>query len=351
MQHTNTVEKLPTSRETRNRTSGTPRILLCLDRSELSETILSYAVTLTRAVAGSLTLMHVVESPCDASSNVHDVLVWELKRHKARQYLDQLLKRIGNLDVPATLQIGEGKAAEQILGFIRQNPVDFVILSSHGTHGLAEWSLSSTAAKVVGRTHSSFIIVPATPMYQHAGMETSIRRILVPLDDSLASQACLPIAIRIARHKDAELILMHAIEPATFTHLPGMSRTDLKIVDDASNILESTARKYFNQIAERLRNDGLRVSVVIEPNSNPIALISKTITDMDVDFIAMSAHGSSGSEEYPLARTSAHMASHTPVPLLIVQDLEKEKIAKALIRRRYDRVPSRNSKPVTEETG
>ena len=173
---------------------------------------------------------------------------------------------------------------------------------------------------------------------------------MVPLDDSLASQACLPIAVRIARQQDAELILLHAIEPAGFNQLPGISDADRKVIDTAALILQSAARKHFDQIAARLQNEGLRVSVVVRSNSNPIALMSEIISSMNVDFIAMTAHGSSGSEEYPLSRTSAHMASHTPVPLLIVQDLEMEQITRALKKRRYDRAPLRCSKSAEDNT-
>lgn len=331
--------------EARFETTQTPNILLCLDRSELSETILAYAVMLTQSLAGTLTLMHVIESSCDVNSNSHDVLMWELKQHEAQRYMDQVLDRIGRLNISANMQIEQGKAAEQILGYTRQHPVDFVILASHGTHGLAEWSLSSTAAKIIGRTHSSFVVVPATPNYQHAELEPCIGRILIPLDDSLSSQASLPIAIRIARQQNAELVLAHAIEPVSFTQLPGMPYADREIINAASAVLKSAAQNYFEQMALRLQNEGLKVSVIVKPSPNPIKLISETIASMNIDFIVMSAHGSSRSDEYPLARTSAHMTSHTPVPLLIVQDLEKDQILKALKKRRFDRAPLRSSKP------
>jgi nucleotide-binding universal stress UspA family protein len=346
MEHTIPNEDLSGSIET----ARTPSILLCLDRSELSETILSYAVMLTRALAGSLTLMHVVDSSCHVDSHSHDVLMWELKRHEARQYMGQILERIGRLKISANLQIEEGKAAEQILSYLRQNPVEYIILASHGTHGLAEWGISSTAAKITGRTHSSFVVVPATAIHEHAELEPRIRRILVPLDDSLSSQASLPIAVRIARQQNAELILAHAIEPFSFNQFPGMSHADRKIINATTSILESAARNYFDQISQRLQNEGLKVSVVVRPSTDPIALITEIIASMNIDFIVMSAHGSSGSEDYPLARTSAHMASHTPVPLLIVQDLEKEQISRALKKRRFERAPLRCSKSTAEDT-
>ncbi|MBW2245228.1 MAG: universal stress protein, partial [Deltaproteobacteria bacterium] len=55
--------------------AGMSRVLVCLDRSELSETVLSYAVMLARAIGGSLTLMNIAESSGDITSDSHDALV------------------------------------------------------------------------------------------------------------------------------------------------------------------------------------------------------------------------------------------------------------------------------------
>ncbi len=326
------------------------QILVCLDRSELSESVLSYAVMLARAASGSLTLMNVVESSGDITSESHDALVWELKRHEARQYMGQLLERIRRLGILVDIQIEEGRAAEQILGFIRQHPVDFLILASHGSHGLAEWSLSSTATKIISRTNSSFIIVPATPIYQHAEQASCVRRILVPLDDSPRSLAALPLAVRIAKQQHAELILAHAIEPASFHHYSGVRHTDHEILDAASSVLESVAQDYFRQIAARLKGEGIEVSVIVTPSPSAVELMYEIVASRNIDFIAMSAHGSSGSEQFPFARTSAHLISHAPVPLLVVQDLDREQMSRCLCKRRYDRAPLKRGKSTVDDT-
>ncbi|GMQ95683.1 MAG: universal stress protein [Gammaproteobacteria bacterium] len=319
--------------------TATSRVLVCLDRSELSESVLSYAVMLARAAGGSLTLLNVVESSGDITSESHDALVWELKRHEARQYMGQLLERIRRLDIPVDIRIEEGRPAEQILGFVRQHPVDFLILASHGAHGLAEWSLSSTAAKIISRTHSSLAIVPATPVYQHPEQATCVRRILVPLDDSPRSLAALPLAVRIARQQHAELILAHAVEPASFHHYSAVAPADREILDSASSILESVAQNYFRQVAARLKGEGIEVSVIVIPSPSPAELIYEIVASRNIDFIAMTAHGSSASEQFSFARTAAHLISHAPVPLLVIQDLDRQQMSRCLCKRRYDSAP------------
>jgi hypothetical protein len=44
------------------------------------------------------------------------------------------------------------------------------------------------------------------------------------------------------------------------------------------------------------------------------------------------------------------MASHTPVPLLIIQDLGREQISRAMQKRRYDSAPLKCSESAFDDT-
>jgi nucleotide-binding universal stress UspA family protein len=156
--------------------------------------------------------------------------------------------------------------------------------------------------------------------------------------------------VRIARQQHAELILAHAIEPASFHHYSGVSPSDREILDAASSLLESVAENYFHQVAARLKGEGIKVSLIVTPNPSAVELIYEIVASRNIDFIAMSAHGSSGSEQFPFARTSAHLISHAPVPLLMVQDLDREQMSRCLCKRRYDSAPLKRGKSTVDDT-
>lgn len=323
-------------------------ILVCLDRSALGETVLSYAVTLARATNGSLTLVNVVESPDNIASEGHDALVWELRRSEARQYMKQLVERIGRFGINVDLRIEEGRPAERLLATARQQNIEFVVLASHGSHGLGEWNLSSTTAKVVSRTHSSFFVVPATPGYQDT--ETRIRRILVPLDGSMRASSALPLAERIAKQCDAEILLIHAIETTDLTSFSGISSSDRSLVNCAAKVVASAARNHFSQVAARIRADSIDASVIAMPASSPLDLIYDTIVNEDIDLIVVAAHGLSGNKQFPLGRTSEHLVSHAPVPLLVVQDLNRDQMSRCMRRRRFDTAPLKLGESTVNDT-
>jgi nucleotide-binding universal stress UspA family protein len=98
-----------------------------------------------------------------------------------------------------------------------------------------------------------------------------------------------------------------------------------------------------------LKGEGIEVSVIVTPSPSAVELIYEIVASRNIDFVAMSAHGSSGSEQFPFARTAAHLISHAPVPLLVVQDLDRKQMSRCLRKRRYDRAPLKRGKSTVDD--
>src|SRR5690349_1014267 len=74
---------------------GIRHVLVCLDRSPLSEVCLPYAVCISKTFGSALTLLHVLEARHERSgprSGPHstDALRWEISRREATDYLERL---------------------------------------------------------------------------------------------------------------------------------------------------------------------------------------------------------------------------------------------------------------------
>ena len=92
--------------------------------------------------------------------------------------------------------------------------------------------------------------------------------------------------MRIARQKGAELVLAHAIEPASFHHYPGLAHADRETVDAASSVLKSVAQNYFRQVAARLKSEGIKVSIVVSPRPSAIEFIYEIVASRNIDLLA-----------------------------------------------------------------
>ena len=110
-----------------------------------------------------MTLLRVLERPAisNATSHHHDAVDWEMRRAEAQSQLSRIERDLKAKGLTSTVELLEGRPAEQIINFARAQHCDLVVLSSHGEGGLTGWALSSTALMVVARTHGSLLVVPA----------------------------------------------------------------------------------------------------------------------------------------------------------------------------------------------
>ena len=138
-------------------------VLVPLDGSPLAECALPWAVAVAQALSARVTLLRVLEKPAlsIATSHHHDAVDWQMRRAEAQGQLARIDRELKARELTSAIELLEGRPAEQIIHFARAQQVDLIVLSSHGEGGLTGWVLSSTALKVVARTHSSILVVPA----------------------------------------------------------------------------------------------------------------------------------------------------------------------------------------------
>jgi nucleotide-binding universal stress UspA family protein len=154
-------------------------VLVPLDRSELAEAALDYAVDLVEPY-GVLTLLTVIESPrygrrdpygpidirlsdVTLATNMmsyvpteYEQVAWE----QVRDYLDQAARRIQKPGLVVDSQIRGGNPAACILEMAQARRVDAIVMSTHGRSGLSRWMLGSVAQKVLCAASCPVFLVP-----------------------------------------------------------------------------------------------------------------------------------------------------------------------------------------------
>jgi nucleotide-binding universal stress UspA family protein len=139
-------------------------------------------------------------------------------------------------------------------------------------------------------------------------------KILVPLDGSKFSESIIPIARGLTSdHKgELDLILMTVIEP--FRNQPFRLGDDWN--DKMKGEAEKAARNYLDQLAEKLKSDGINAQVVIR-DGDPAQAIMDFATKSGVDLIVMSTHGRSGISRLVFGSVADRIIHHSIVPVLI----------------------------------
>ncbi len=138
--------------------SATPAVLLPVDGSAFSEAALPHALTLVRALAGSLVLLRVVvpslgyyPDPLLGQPYVSDVgerLIDDGEK-EAKQYVTDLAGRLAAEGLAVTHVVRVGFPSETILDEAKTAGAQLIVMATHGRTGLREMLLGSVALDVV----------------------------------------------------------------------------------------------------------------------------------------------------------------------------------------------------------
>ncbi len=136
------------------------------------------------------------------------------------------------------------------------------------------------------------------------------QKILVALENSRADEALLPHIVELAKLHDSELVLVHVADGFVARNYDQLKLAESQEMKDDRAYLESSAQK--------LRNQGLKVSTLLELG-DPGEGILKAAQDRQCDLIAMTAHGHRLLGDL-LFGSAIHTVRHkAEVPVLLVR--------------------------------
>lgn len=298
------------------------KILVPLDESLLSESVLPHVIAVAAASKGEVILLHVMEEKRSEQDVKPDVLDRQLRKAEAQAYLEGVAQRLRQNGVEATGMVREGKPAQQIVRFLHEEKCDLVILASHGQSGLERWNLSGVAQKVIQGAKTSFLLVRA---YQAVTREPRIgyRQILLALDGSPRAEIGLIPATTIAGFWNAELLLAHVVlRPQLFAHGP-VTPEDEALSQRLIERNLAAAADYLAQVQTHL---GIRSQVRLRVSDNVLDAFRKINEEDEVDLLVFTAHGQ-GCDRGRLYGGLVNMClSYGCVDMLVLQDLEPDDI-------------------------
>jgi universal stress protein A len=144
-----------------------------------------------------------------------------------------------------------------------------------------------------------------------------IQKILCPVDFSDCSEHALQYAVAFAQAHQAELHVLHVMEPAAYgAEMEGLSAGVLK------EITESAAAR-LNELTERVRK---QCPTVAQHSATGAAFVEiiKQAREQDVDLIVMGTHGRTGLAHVLIGSCAERVVRKAPCPVLTVKHPEHE---------------------------
>lgn len=303
-------------------------ILVPLDGSELAECTLPHAAALAQALDCRITLLHVLDRQSREGNRVHciDPLDWAFCKAEARAYLDEVEAQLQGTELQTETVLLEGRSAENIVQFARGQNVDLVVISTHGQSGLSGWNVSQVVQKVLMRAHRSIMLVRA---YQSTSTaldrleNQGYRRLLLLLDGSQRAEHALPLASKLAQDFAATLVVAHAIcRPEMPRHLP-LAPQDQQLIEQLTERNEKMIGQYFQKLRSQLPDD-TEYHVIV--GDDVVSTLHELAETEAIDLVLLTAHGYSGSTDWPYGSVATSFILYSNKPLLIIQDLAPDEL-------------------------
>ncbi|WGL17112.1 universal stress protein [Microbulbifer bruguierae] len=299
-------------------------ILIPLDSSSLAEEAIAHAVSIARQSGADIHLLHVQKSSSHSDDHCTDPVDWRLRRAEIRSYLNSLTEQIVAQDIQVTVNIVEGRPAEQIVEYCEKYGIDLIVITAYGKGGISRFDFGSTAQKVFTGSGRSFLIV--RPGERPASQEsTSYRRILVSMDGSPRSEWVACKVASLMRGQEVEIILLQVIAVPEMPRRMPVTREEHATREKFVESNRRAAEAYLEEIANQLKN-GIKVRPRLLVSQNVAERIYATAAEEGVDLIAMSAHDwQTGAQQ--VTGTLCHtVMCHSSQPVLVFQDMPESQL-------------------------
>ncbi|MDW7753745.1 MAG: universal stress protein [Brevefilum sp.] len=298
-------------------------ILLPLDGSSLAERVLPHAVALSEAFNSKLTLLRVIHKGNEEEqNNIINPMAWQIKKAEAEAYLKSVQNRLAEIDLDSDIKILEGNPAQQIIEFARNEDVELIILSSHGSSGVSAWNINSTVQKVLLRAFVPVMIIRAYEEEIGTLIGLKYQRLFLPLDGSKRAECILPMAKSICSAQDSKVFLTHIIEEPRLPRQTPVSDEVKSIIEQLKGLNFKEANTYLAQLKEQFEPE--RVETIIESSEKPSITMHNIIDREQIDLVMLSAHGYSGESRWPYGKIALSFIVYGTTPLIIMQDLSHE---------------------------
>lgn len=292
-------------------------ILVPLDGSELAEQALPVGASLARKAGATLHLVSVHEPmPVTPMPPEMPALPFDLEegvRAELAEYLESVaaVARAG-LTTPVTTSVPTGPAAVALCDYVESQPVDLVVMTTHGRGGLSRWWLGSVADRMLRRLEVPALLLHPRDLPQ----PTEFPRIVVALDGEI-EEPVMTAALALADSTPAtRYILTRVVEPgipvltalaARPAHLPPLW-TERRAVE---------ARSYLARLADQLRTCGRDVTSQVLVGRGVAAQVLELAGAFGADCVVVGTHGARGMERVLLGSVADKIVRGAEVPVLV----------------------------------
>lgn len=287
------------------------RVMAATDFSPTADACVRWA-SRRLAPMEELVLIHVLEAPMlprFAARGEQSVADLAVLRQEARAKLAALAATLDGTKV--TTEIVDGPPYTAICQLAMETDTDLVVVGPHGErHAASRW-FGTTADRIVRSTR-----VPVLVGVRGARLP---RRIVAAVDDSDMTATVLSWANRLAEHWEAEVLVVHVLSNAVFSHMMSMASATAR--DEAA--AEFEVREELHGEAVRWLQSAMKSGLPRERvdadvvHGNPGEEILRSLRRWRGDLLVVGQHGAGRARAPLLGGTVRALLHAAACPVLV----------------------------------
>ena len=298
------------------------RLLVCLDQSEMDETLIKAAAEYaTFGTADNIYFVTVVKSleVPDAVEKDYSNLILPLDEKIKGQMHDSIKKAFADISCDFHFDVLEGDPTHQIIHWAQVKEIDLIILGKKQFH----IGKGVTARNIVNIIHSSVLFVTKNSKIEP-------KSILVPTDFSKASHLAIQKAVEIAEVVNASITCLHTYEVPTGFHATG------KTYDEFAAIMLHHSQDDFKEFVddENLSVSELKAEYLLDKHGQPDRLVSEFASSHHFDLVVFGSKCRTALSSVLLGSVATKLVqADFQVPILVVKAKEDNlKLIDAILR-------------------
>ena len=289
-------------------------ILVPVDFSEPSKKAVTYGLTLAGQFNANLILAHIVPEST-ALMYAFPTRLPEIEDEQyanARREIDNLAPAEHSAKLNLRTIVKIGNIEKDLLGIVRDEEIDLVVMGTHGRRYLGRWFIGSVTEHMLRNVPVPVLTVSHIEAEKHAIGLVSLKRILYATDLSQSSSIGMRYAIELARGTGAQLTVMHVVDdedrmlwgPALIAHL------------DRAKLLEEWRHKLDDFIKREGVPDIAIEALMVE--GKPFRKIAKYAEAENIDVIVLNLQSKSIVERALLGSTAERVVRLARTPVLSI---------------------------------
>lgn len=298
---------------------GFQSAVACLDDASHGSTVFRHTKAIADGLQIPIKIIHVLQC-ANPQNGPSDPIQWQLQHREACDHLRHMLGEENEKLLTQDQILLSGLVDDELARWARQHSGNLMAITTRcdptENHGHTYYHLGSAAQKLLDSSAASMLFVPP-----EAAEDEFVRyqRIAIPLDGSCRAESILPIAIRIARHHGAELVLVHVVPKPEIMESSTDDKEARELHKRVRQYNEQNVRRYLDSLKLRLHDESVSIKVVISSEGDPRDRLLAIANDHQADLIVMSARGRSELTDIPCGNIARHVATHSNIPLLMIR--------------------------------